>query len=307
MTTRLLTGEGMIWPRITKAAQNAARADVAVAYFGKGGATRLPLRAGSRIIVDASDAAVKAGVTCPAELLKYPKGVQIYSRPGLHAKVFVFGKRAFIGSANNSASSSNLLAEAVVVTSDRDLVADARIFVRESATGVRLGPEELRRLDKLYKEPRFTPGTGSQRKRNRAVWISELDLGDVPRGYETVEDQEQEAAESIRRHDETTHRIDVSWNSVRPKWHKGDVIVQVFDVAGRSMVEAPGTVLQIRKWSNGRRTYWFTHTEHRETRRCAYDRMLKSLGRGWRKRLPFDRKLKADVANTLLAWWESRA
>jgi phosphatidylserine/phosphatidylglycerophosphate/cardiolipin synthase-like enzyme len=56
--------------------------------------------------VDASEAAVQAGQTCPASLSSMLKrGVQVFSREGLHAKVFVFGTTAYIGSANVSGNS----------------------------------------------------------------------------------------------------------------------------------------------------------------------------------------------------------
>lgn len=91
-----------LWPTITKAAeQSKFRSYGAVAYFGKGGAKMLPLRTGSILIVDASETAVKSGQDCPAELvILYHQGVRIFSHPKLHAKIYVIGKRLFIGSAN---------------------------------------------------------------------------------------------------------------------------------------------------------------------------------------------------------------
>jgi len=43
---------------------------MAVAYFGKGASRLLPLTAGSRLVVDASECAVASGQTCPADLIK---------------------------------------------------------------------------------------------------------------------------------------------------------------------------------------------------------------------------------------------
>src|SRR5712664_1556260 len=114
MTSTLLTHR--IWPTLTAAAKGArVKPAVAVAYFGQGAAKLLPLPNGSWLVVDASESAVKSGQTCPAELKKLLKrGVRIYSRKNLHAKIFVFGPKAFIGSANVSRNSASMLHEAVV-------------------------------------------------------------------------------------------------------------------------------------------------------------------------------------------------
>ena len=106
MTTELITDR--VWAAITEAARNTKTpAYVAVAYFGNGASKLLPLRKGSRLVVDASEHAVKSGQTSPAELLKlHRKGVKVYSIENLHAKVFVFGRTAFVGSANVSQRSN---------------------------------------------------------------------------------------------------------------------------------------------------------------------------------------------------------
>src|SRR4051812_39263610 len=93
-----------IWSALTQTARSSPkRCAVAVAYFGKGASRFLPITNGSRIVVDASERAVACGQTCPAELMKLMKqGVTVFSVPNLHAKVFVLGRVAFVGSANVS-------------------------------------------------------------------------------------------------------------------------------------------------------------------------------------------------------------
>jgi hypothetical protein len=65
MTIALLTKN--IWRTLTAATQTRTKPAVAVAYFGQGAAGLLPLPSGSRLVVDASEGAVKSGQTCPAE------------------------------------------------------------------------------------------------------------------------------------------------------------------------------------------------------------------------------------------------
>jgi PLD-like domain len=162
MSTELVTGK--VWSRLGDIHKNTPRqAWVAIAYFGKGAANLLPLKEGSQLVVNASDETVEAGQTCPADLIKLQrKGVRIFNYTRLHAKVYVFGTVAAIGSANASRNSANVLTEAMVLTTDRQIVNDAKEFVRSVAKN-EMGPDELRRLQKLYREPR-RPFAGEQRK-----------------------------------------------------------------------------------------------------------------------------------------------
>src|SRR5688500_16972317 len=107
--TELLTQD--IWRRLTSAANRArGKADVAVAYFGKGAAALLPLPEGSRLVVDASENAVKGGQTHPKDLKRlYDTGVRVFCCEHLHAKVFLFDRTAFVGSTNASNRSANTL------------------------------------------------------------------------------------------------------------------------------------------------------------------------------------------------------
>jgi hypothetical protein len=119
-----------IWKSISTAAKRAdAPVYAAVAYFGKGASKLLPLPTNSRLVVDASFAAVKNGQTCPADLRAMQKrGVRIYSILNLHAKVYVFGGFAFIGSANASNHSAGSLIEAMIQTGSMVSIQNCRGF-----------------------------------------------------------------------------------------------------------------------------------------------------------------------------------
>ncbi|MGC3998048.1 MAG: hypothetical protein QM767_11375 [Anaeromyxobacter sp.] len=143
-----------------------------MAYIGKGATRLLPLRAGSKLVVDASEAAVRSGQTDPRELLKFfRKGVDVFSQPRLHAKVFVFSKVAFVGSNNVSSHSANVLVEAAVALRTTAAVAQARRFVLDVAKSP-MGEEFLKKLVKIYRPPRV-PVAGRQRRR-RGVTREEL-------------------------------------------------------------------------------------------------------------------------------------
>lgn len=129
-TTLLVKG---IWPRITKLCKS-GRAYVAVAYLGKSGRKLLPLCAGSVLVVDASEGAVKQGQTNPAELMKFVRaGVDVHSAADLHAKVFAFPEAVQIGSTNVSQNSAKHWQEAASLSTDRRVIKAAREFVLDLA------------------------------------------------------------------------------------------------------------------------------------------------------------------------------
>ena len=89
-----LTNEAL-WQTISDRIKTAKRVDVAIAYFGQGGAKLLRLRKGHRLVVDMSPATVKAGATDPRELeILIGRGVEVFTRSNLHAKVVVADKAA---------------------------------------------------------------------------------------------------------------------------------------------------------------------------------------------------------------------
>src|SRR6185312_8114473 len=104
----------------------------------------------------------------------------------LHAKVYVLGDRAFIGSANASQSSAHRLLEAMVSTSDPATVRRAREFV-ERLCKEELSPASLLQLQKLYRPPpvkNLLAGRARVARRVRArtspLRLSHLTLGDWP-------------------------------------------------------------------------------------------------------------------------------
>src|SRR5262249_7705172 len=162
--TELVVGE--VWPRLKRANRNRNRiAWVAVAYFGKGAARLLSLKKGSNLVVGASDNAVSNGLTCPDDLIALStKGVRIFIVANLHATVYVFGTTALIGSANVSKHSAQTLVEAMLLTTDRKVVEKSRNFVQSFAKN-ELGPEQLTRLQALYRPPRGPLGGARRTKK----------------------------------------------------------------------------------------------------------------------------------------------
>ncbi len=159
-----------VWPQLTKAVGRSQQGcSVAAAYFSAGASPLLPVHKGSRLVVDASDRAVASGQTCPTDLLKLVKrGVAVYSVPNVHAKVFVLGKTAYVGSANVSSRSASHLIEAVLRTTEPSEVQAARKFVEDLCLH-ELTPEVLEQLGKLYRPP----VAGSKRKQRSDEFVHE--------------------------------------------------------------------------------------------------------------------------------------
>lgn len=145
-----------VWKKITSAAKSATKPSfAAVAYFGSKGDKFLPLRPGSKLVVDASLGAVATGITDPKALRRlHNDGVKVFSMPLLHAKAFAFDSVGFVGSSNASANSANRLIEANIAIVDSKTLKGIRNFVRSLATDC-LDDRAFDWLEERYKPPKF--------------------------------------------------------------------------------------------------------------------------------------------------------
>ena len=166
-----LTSESGLWRRVRKLCRTYKdKIYVSVPYLGSGASRILKLSKGSVLVVNASDGAIRAGQTNPFEILKYiENGVNVYSFASLHAKIYLFGETAIIGSNNVSSNSENNLMEAAVETTDNKVVAEAKSFIKRLLID-QITPQHAVNLTKIYKPPRM-PG-GKKRKAEKRVWKS---------------------------------------------------------------------------------------------------------------------------------------
>jgi hypothetical protein len=316
MSTVLLTQN--IWPELTRAVRGSRqRCAVAVAYFGAGASRLLPLRKDSCLVVDASERAVASGQTCPDDLLILVKrGVAIYSVPNLHAKVFVLGRSAFIGSTNVSARSASQLVEAVIRTSEPSAVREARQFVLKLCLH-RLTPTTLKQLARLYRPPLLP---GSKRSKRRApktfrrpslprLLLAQLHLGDWSESEQSLHDAGLPIARKRREHPRT-FQLDSFINTGRCPYQRGDVVIQVTDEGGGNVfVAPPGNVLHTRSGREAKANKTSVFVERPVRRRRTVKTLAKSLGHGALKRLRRGGIIRdAAFAQALLnAWAEQKA
>lgn len=147
-------GQHSVWPIIKNQIRRVRKTQqifAAIAYIGKDASTLMPLRKGDILVCNASDVAIKLGSTSAKALEIFNnRGVQIFNESRLHGKVVVFSKRAFIGSANVSIRSRDLLYEAVVETTDQKIVDSSLQFVKNLCKEFsRLDSEDIRRLKRI--------------------------------------------------------------------------------------------------------------------------------------------------------------
>ncbi len=307
--TELLTH--YCWKRLSRSARTCrSPAHVAVAYFSSGAAKLLPLCADSRLVVDASAHAIRSGQTHPDDLKALvDRGVRVFSVPNLHAKVFVFGSEAFIGSANVSNRSNHTLIEAVVATSDRTVVASAKQFVRDHCLH-ELGPVELDRLQKLYRPPKYTGG-GSRRPMLSTPsrielprhHVAVITLDDLPVGSGSTQKAGEREGKRLMEYPRT-HRLDYFWTGSNDKYAVGDMITQITEgTDGRQMVSPPGKVTNTRLWRGRNDSRLFVYIELPKTRRVELSRFVKRVGRGSRRKLLSDDEVTPEFAERILAAW----
>jgi hypothetical protein len=302
-----------LWPALTRAAKaSGAGCWVATAYFGQGAARLLPLPKNSRLVVDASEGAVKSGQTCPADLLAMLKrGVRVFTRTHLHAKVFVFGRVAFIGSANVSRHSAFQLVEAAVRTTEPRAVRAARKFVQEHCLH-ELTPKVLQGLARIYRPPRL-PGRPREKALSRRpsadralppLFLAQLHLEDWSERDQILHEAGLTVAHRRRVHPRS-FELESFRCSGRCPYRRGDVVIQVTDEgAGRVLVTPPGNVLHVRTRMGRTGQVSFVYLERRAGRRRGLRSMARALGRGASKRLHRDGRVR-NVAfdRALRAFW----
>lgn len=308
-----------IWKTLRLAAKKARRpAHAAVAYFGQGASNLLPLPANSRLVVDASEHAVKCGQTCPSDLKRLQRrGVVIYSAKNLHAKLYVLDGVVFIGSANVSARSAGTLIEVMMRTTNRHVVTAARQFVRDHCLN-ELSPGAIDHLHAVYRPPQMQGNLPTKRRGTAnhllrqslpRVFVTHLVRGDPPAGSEKSENAGFRIARSRRKHYGRTYLLqDFNWPGNASFRERDKVIQIVREAGGERLVDAPGEVLYTRKWRRGRRHVTFIYLEVPHVRRVRLERLALRLGYGSKKKLLRNGLVRdRDFAEALLGHWGRRS
>lgn len=283
----------------------------AVGYAGQGASALLPLPPRSTLVVDASEAAVKAGQTDPNALLRLiRRGVRVFSKAGLHAKVFVAGRRAFIGSNNASRHSADHLIEAAVVTSHAPTVDSARRFIRTHTTR-QLTPVQTERLIKLHRPPQIAGGRGRGRRteaeRGPRLHLVQLVEEDLAEEVRAELDRQLERARTKRKHPRA-YQVDSFVVNDPCGYQEHDIVIQVLKASStKRLITAPGNIIHTKSLRSGRGRITFVYVERPRTRQRNVRSIAKRVGRGSLRKLMRDGEVRnRRFAEQLLEAWHSR-
>lgn len=142
----LLTDD--LWSDLSKLAKGRKRIQAAISYVT---ARHLDFVAGGVLVCDASDRAIKGGLTSAKTLRSFFKrGAEIYSFPGLHSKVAVIDSFALVGSANLSGNAGIGTCEAALLTDDAQIRGLVLGFIeRVKSESTRVTAQFLKRIEAL--------------------------------------------------------------------------------------------------------------------------------------------------------------
>ncbi len=280
MTAEVITGR-KVWSTITAAVERTPKGErcVAVAYLGADARRLLPLSGGDTLVVDCSERTAAAGQTNPAVVREYIKtGINVYWCDNLHAKVYVLGDKAIVGSPNISSTSEGVLTEAIAVIRERRAIDQARKFVYSLATAEHLVDEaRLVGCEAAWVAPRGGQRGTSQPERpanttptpDRRLWFVPTQvftqmhhrryyLGDdkiISTGNISIR-----ASERIPSHssaDQGGFRLISVQYKATPGLRAGDVVIQCnFAILGRSYAYPPSTVESVMPLGRGRSTVY---------------------------------------------------
>lgn len=127
-----LAGRRRVWAAIRRLAKADGRTLGAIAYLTD--PEILPFSEGDRLVIDASDNAIKYGQTSKKAVITLSKKIQLYSFEDLHAKVLILGNTLIAGSMNASRASQQTLAEAALITDNPGAVNAAREWLDQLMT-----------------------------------------------------------------------------------------------------------------------------------------------------------------------------
>jgi phosphatidylserine/phosphatidylglycerophosphate/cardiolipin synthase-like enzyme len=114
-----------------------------------------------------SEAALRSGATNPYEIEKLVRrGVLVFSRPHLHAKMIIADRKVIVGSANVSNRARRILDEAALITTDRVVLGRATEFLNAICIEP-VGSEFLKRCKAIYRPPRVPGHSGQRGERSR--------------------------------------------------------------------------------------------------------------------------------------------
>jgi len=153
-----------LWPTIAVLSKKHLRLWAAISYVTT--TSHLKFDRGDVLVCDASDDAIKAGMTSASALRRFvSKGAKVYSFDGLHAKTLITDNKAVIGSANLSENAGVNTCEASLLSDDSQVAALVRGFIEQARKAAK--PVEEVFLKRIEAIPVVRTGGGPRREAKR--------------------------------------------------------------------------------------------------------------------------------------------
>lgn len=241
-----------LWTELRRLARKHSPRLAAVAYVTSDEQVRFGQ--GDTLVCDATDAAITSGQTSAAVLRRaYDRKARLFSSPGLHAKVFLLGRVAVVGSANLSSMSVTELNEAALITDDARATSGVRLLIEDLAQKADAIDEAfLRRIEKL---PVARARRGSRRRHSirlpaRRAWLISLvpiDPDEHADEQELVDGESVKAEEEMQFSDSEAGYVRFTGiSNFRKLAKRGDLVIEVWRSrrdSPRAYVYAPEPIL----------------------------------------------------------------
>lgn len=310
---------GQYWKEIKSRLVSGKKIMAAIAYLGSDGAKLLPLRAGDQLVVDLSLGTVRQGASDPREIQKLIKrGVDVFTRSNLHAKVVVIDDVVIASSANVSHNAHDYLDEAAILSTSPTTVNDAKQFIRSLCSEPVLDGY-LRDCLAAYKPPVFkaarTIRQPKQHSKRAKLWyIGGLIYIDEKKDRDQIAPLEKDAQRELT----DPKHSSVSWIRMgyRPRWfndiQRNNWVIDCTRASKRVHdVGSPARVIRKRRYTNkAGKTYHMLMLE----RPIDFEEMsLTAFQRRWRHVTPRGTKppsrsqpIDKGLADIVLRFWTRR-
>lgn len=278
---RIITGD--VWQKAARLLKNGGQKTAAIAYVSKG--SPLLFGKGDILICDASDQAIKSGVTDAKTLRGFlEKEATLYSCPNLHAKILISKDAVVIGSANLSASSAKYLLEASLITTRSQIRSQAVAIIHNIIKASTLIDKAfISRISSLPVTKKFRPFARYRKPKieqtgDRYWVINTIPYENEPVGEEKyVAQGEEEARKVIKDPDAEINRIRWTGKARFGRLAKaGDIVLEISRYKSRGTVSNPRSILNRR---HRKRWTWFYLVEpEMEISWTRFERELKKAG-----------------------------
>lgn len=195
-TSQLLTAD--TWPKLSQLTADCGKITAAIAYVT---AEHLRLKKDDVLVCDASDKAIRAGMTDAGTLANLVRAkVKVYSIKGLHVKMGSFDQQVFIGSANMSANAGTSSLEATLLTTDFQVRSMVNAHIAQLlAIAEPVDARFVKRIKQLPVSPRAGPWPEyeghpleTSRRAAQVWWLSSSAIG--PRALKSLQERQPQVA-----------------------------------------------------------------------------------------------------------------